>query len=145
MKALNLILSVLLIAAIVAGVVFGIIGSRELGDAQSTLDESEKTIANLREEITEANFKYRGVRGSLENIPDSLKTSATGEWMQQSRTYAKKLRGLEEKVREAERLNRKYERAVADVRQRLTRRLMLFGGAVVVLTGALVARRVIRS
>jgi uncharacterized protein YoxC len=116
MKALNLILSVLLIAAIVAGVVFGIIGSRELGDAQSTLDESEKTIANLREEITEANFKYRGVRGSLE-----------------------------EKVREAERLNRKYERAVADVRQRLTRRLMLFGGAVVVLTGALVARRVIRS
>jgi len=145
MKALNLILLILLIAAIVAGVVFGINGSRELGTAQSALDESEKTLANLREEITETNFKYRGARESLGSIPDSLRTNVTGEWLQQSRNYAKKLRGLEEEAREAERQNRKRERAVADAHKRLTRRLILFGGAVVLLAGALVARWLIRS
>jgi len=145
MKALNVTLVILLIAAIVAGVVLGIIGSRALEVAQSELEKSERELAKVREDLRDANFKYRGVMESRNNIPDSLRTTVTGQWLTQSRNYAKRIRGLEAEEREAQRQKVKRERVVADVRKTLIQRLLLIGGAAVVLAAVLVARRTIGS
>jgi hypothetical protein len=141
MNALNVILIVLLVAAIVTGVAFGIVGSRELGVAQSALEETEREVETIREELTETKLKYRGVVESRHNIPDSLRNTSTGQWLTHSREYAKRIRGLKAEVKEAERQNRKRERALADVRRRLTQRLLMSGGVAVLAAGALVARR----
>ena len=145
MKPLNVILLILLLAAIVAGAVFGLNGSRALKAAQSELGESERELAKVREELRDANFKYRGVLESRHNIPDSLRNTTTGQWLTHSRNYAKRIRGLEAEEKEANRQKRKRERAVAEARKALVQRLILTGGAAVVLAGALVARRTIGS
>jgi hypothetical protein len=145
MKALNVILLVLLIAAVVAGVLIAVAASGDLRTARSSLEESRQQLEKSRKDLTEMNMKNRGLSESMSTIPDSLRSTMTGQFLEKSRSYGKIIRGLEREVSTAERHVRKRQRVVDDMVAKLRRRLILTGVAVVLLTGALVAQRVIRS
>jgi hypothetical protein len=146
MKALRSILLVLFAASAVAGGVFAVKESLELRRLGASALVKERRVQELGEQITEVNFKYRGLMDSMSNVPDSLKTDLTGSYMKKTREYRKRLFLMERNKRETERLLRKDRRALAEVRARLLRWLLVFGGAAVVcLAASLLAGRAIRS
>jgi hypothetical protein len=142
---LNKILLILLIATIAATGVVAWTGSRDLRDAKAAVAEYEGQLVEIREKLADTNMKYRGISGSLSTVPDSLKKSVTGEYMRTQAKYRKQLIGYESEEREALRMKRKRERRLAEVQKQVNLRLLLTGGTAVVLAGALIVRRSIRS
>jgi len=145
MNSLNKILFIILIAVVVAAGVIAWSGWRELRVANAAVEEYEQQLEEIQEKLTEVNFKYRGITESMENVPDSLRMTVTGEYRHKQQSYQKILLGYEDRQREAERLKRKHERRVDEIRKRLNLRLLLTGGAAVALAGVLFMRRTIRS
>jgi hypothetical protein len=142
---MNKVLLILLIGALVATGAVTWRGSQDLRAAKAALEEYQKELKEIREKLSEVNIKYRGVTESLAAIPDSLKKDLTGEYMRNERKYRKILLGYEKRQREAQRMEDKRERQLAEVRKQFYRRLLLTGGLAVVLAGALLVRRTIRS
>jgi len=146
MKTLRTILLILFAVSVVTGAFFAVKQGLALRTSQVSLGEKEKRVEELREQIKEANFKYRGAVKGMGEVPDSLRASVTGEYVKKSTEYRKRLYVLERDHKEAERLMRKDQRAVAAARSILIRWLLVFGGAaVVLLTASLLAGRAIRS
>ena len=145
MNSLDKVLLILLIAALAAAGAFAWSGSRELGEANAKVAQYDRESEEIQEKLAEVNFKYRGIIESMENVPDSLRATVTGEYSRRMQTYQKKVIGYESEQREANRLKKKHERKADAVRKRLTLRLLMSGGAAALLAGVLFARRTIRS
>jgi hypothetical protein len=144
MNSLNKVLLILLIAAVAAAGAIAWSGSRELRVANAAVEEYEQQLEEIQEKLTEVSFKNRGITESMENVPDSLRMTVTGEYRRKQQSYQKILIGYENQHREATRLKKKREREADAIRKRLNLRLLLAGGAAVVLAGVLFARRTIR-
>jgi hypothetical protein len=145
MNSLNKVLLILLIAAAAAAGAIAWSGSRELRVANAAVEDVEQQLEEIKKKLTEASFKYRGIAESMENVPDSLRMTVTGEYRRKQQSYQKIVIGYEHEQREAERIKRKREREADAVRKRLYLRLLLAGGAAVLLAGALFTLRTIRS
>lgn len=142
---MNKILSILMVAAVAATAVVGWYGWQELQVANAAVRQYEQELEEIRADLTEANFKLRGVTESRSSVPDSLKSETMGIYMQKSRNYRKKVVGYENMEREAKRLRNKQQRKVDALRKQLLTRLLLAGGAAAALAAALIIRRAIRS
>jgi hypothetical protein len=138
---MNKILVILIVAALAVTGYLAWEGWGEIRAAKSGVAEYEQKLEEIREKLSETNIKYRGLTESLSDIPAEQKKEMTGEYMRKERTYRKQLLAYEDQERDAARLLRKRERQLKEVRNTVRNRLLVSGGVVLVLAGALAVRR----
>ena len=147
MKTLRWIFLLLFVLTVVyAGFIF----ARELPEINRisrAKQEKETNQLALNKTIGEVNLKYRGFLESGSAVPESLKTSETGNMMRIQKEYQKQLYKMENEERELKRLIRKDDRKLSKIYSGLKSRFYVAGGLVLLfLAGAIItSRAVIRS
>jgi flagellar biosynthesis/type III secretory pathway M-ring protein FliF/YscJ len=139
------------ILLVFVGVAFGIFDvvrqMPKLNELNTSKQEKETELAEVKEKLAETNLKYRGFLESSGTIPDDLKKAEAGRTMKMQKEYHKQIYHLERRERELKRLIRKDERRAAEIHSSLKPRLIIAGGlAVLFLAGAIITgRAAIRS
>jgi len=146
MKKLSGILLIILAAAAIVSAAISYRAWNEHGETKAAFDEQKALAMDVRQRIGDVNLRYRGLMEGMKAVPDSLKTQMVGEYQRSAEGYRKQLYRLEAESRETERLFGKRKRAESAARENLHRKLMVLGGATILLLSSFIWwARAIRS
>ncbi len=146
MKIFTGILLVILAGAAIVAAVTSYRAWNELREVNTAFHEQKAEAEDVRTRIGEVNLKYRALMEGMSEVPDTLRMQLAGEYQRRAEVFRKQLYKLEAESRETERIFRKRKRAEAAARKNLNRKLMVLGGAAILLLAGFVWRaRAIRS
>jgi hypothetical protein len=146
MKILTGIFLVILAAATAVATVTSYRAWNELREIDAAIHEKVLEVEDVRTRTGEVNLRYRALMEGMSSVPDSLKLQLTGDYQRRAESFRKQLYKLEREGREAARILNKGKRAESAARENLHRKLMVLGGAAVLLLAGVVWRaRAIRS
>ena len=146
MKLFTTILLVILAGAVLTAAAISYLAWTDLDEARSAYQEQEVLAKDVRKRVGEVNLKYRATMEGMKAVPDSLKMQYSGEYQRKLEVHRKQLFVLEGESREAERILKKRKNAIVAARKSLHWKLMVLGGAAILLLAAFVLRaRAIRT
>jgi hypothetical protein len=138
LKIFRVVFLVLFLAAFVPAAVYVIQDIPKINKTKATLDQRTADRKQLQSEVREANIKRRGYSESLAALPDSLILAEATDFSKQQKKLNMDIFSLNQKAREASRLERKSQRTLDELKTHLKQRMFLFGGLALVFLGGFI-------
>jgi hypothetical protein len=123
------------IAAIVTAGVLTLKDRQRAGAFDAKIKELTAERADIREQLGATNLEFRGYQKSIPAMPDSTRKQISGEIMEKSRNFNKKIRMFEIRDKELTRLILRQETMKGERRSHLTWWFIGVGGGGILLAG----------